>query len=42
MLESVLIADRGEAARAASASAQPQGLVRAAHAGELAAGAFDV
>jgi hypothetical protein len=42
MFESILIANHGESARAASASAKPHRMVRAAHAGELAAEAADV
>ena len=35
MFKKILIANRGESARAARASAKPHCMVRAAHAGEL-------
>jgi len=39
MFKKILIANRGESIRAAGASAQPNGLMRAAHAGDFHAGA---
>jgi hypothetical protein len=42
MLNKILIANRGENGRAAGVSAKPHCRVRAAHAGDLAAGAWHV
>ena len=42
MFKKILIANRGDRLRFAQGAAKPECLVRAAHAGDLAAGATDV